>query len=455
MRNLVKIGFSKLSYIAGAALAIGLSVLVLHSIGKQPLIGEHLEEAKTATAATTDPTKFTRIVIDPTPPVTTLEKALADIDGDGKQDAIIGFGKPPGGSWPTRGRRWFSRTISGAPRVPLRGRGVAWYEYPHSGVVTDVWKKHVIFTPGDAYEDLVPFDVNHDGAIDVIASIEDNIYWFENPKGHGGDPASDPWVKHLIGTGTGENMMRITDLDGDGLPDITTGAYVFFQNSPTTWVRVQIGTAKRGVALLDIRSGRGAINAVTTDDATFATIWLENPREHGADARTAVWITHVIGIGYPACTPANCSGGVAAYATTDLNSDGRMDVVSVQAEGDFNPPAGGMLWWEAPSDPRNGAWIKHTIDASFVSAHNVRLADMNKDGNIDIVSAEQEQSPQGRVAIFYGDGAGNFGAPQVLSTGSGHNVWVSDVEGDGNLDILSAPHGYFGHANPIELYVGR
>jgi hypothetical protein len=78
---------------------------------------------------------------------------------------------------------------------------------------------------------------------------------------------------------------------------------------------------------------------------------------------------------------------------------------------------------------------------------------MNNDGELDLVVAEQEQSPQRRVAIFYGDGRGNFCAPQVLSTESGHNVWVSDVNGDGDLDILNAPHGFFGTPNPIELYV--
>jgi VCBS repeat protein len=425
----MKISFSRLFYITGAAaIAIVVIVMDMHFIEKR------LEKVAELTPVTTNAAIFTRIVIDPAPPVTTLEKALADIDGDGRQDAIIGFGSPPGSS---------------------TGQGIAWYEYPHSGVVMDAWKKHIIITPGVAYEDLTPFDVNHDGAIDVIASLDNNIYWFENPRGHGGNPASEQWAKHLIGSGTGENMMRITDLDGDGLPDIITASYVFFQNSPTEWVRVQIGNAKRGIALLDIGSGKGAIDAVSTDSNTFETIWLENPREHGGDARTGAWIHHVIGTGYSGCTSANCGGGVAAYATADLNGDGRMDIVSVQAEGDFDPPAGGMLWWEMPSDPRNGAWIKHTIDASFVSAHNVCLADMNRDGHIDIVSAEQEQSTQDRVAVFYGDGAGNFSAPQVLSTGSGHNVWVSDVEGDGDFDILSAPHGYFGHSNPIELYVNQ
>src|SRR5512146_978761 len=161
-------------YITNAAIAIAL-VAKLHFISAfltSPPLPSSEAAPSPVRSRTIDPPTFTRVVIDPTPPVTTLEKALADLDGDGRQDAIIGFGNPPGS---------------------LTGHGIAWYEYPHSGVVTDAWKKHSIITSGVAYEDLVPFDVNHDGAMDVVASVDNNIYWFENPKGHGGNPATDPW----------------------------------------------------------------------------------------------------------------------------------------------------------------------------------------------------------------------------------------------------------------------
>src|SRR5207248_7693931 len=99
-----------------------------------------------------------------------------------------------------------------------------------------------------------------------------------------------------------------------------------------------------------------------------------------------------------------------------------------------------VLWWEAPIDRRNGTWIKHTIDTTYQCVHNLRTADVDQDGFADIVAAEQEQSAQKRLTIFYGDGIGGF-TPQILSTQGGHEQVLGDVTGHGDLDILNANHG--------------
>jgi hypothetical protein len=107
------------------------------------------------------PLPFDRFVIDPNPPTTTLLKVLADIDGDGRLDAVIGFGNPPGSSV---------------------GQGLAWYQNPHSGNMADHWNRFTILGNGNMYEDIVAYDINHDGAIDVIASFDGGqIFWFETP----------------------------------------------------------------------------------------------------------------------------------------------------------------------------------------------------------------------------------------------------------------------------------
>jgi hypothetical protein len=79
---------------------------------------------------------------------------------------------------------------------------------------------------------------------------------------------------------------------------------------------------------------------------------------------------------------------------------------------------------------------------------------MNGDGIPDLVEAEQEQSLQRRVSVFYNDGHGNF-TQQVLSNSSGHNPVVIDVGGDGDLDIFSSPHGFYGVPNPLEIYLNK
>ena len=376
---------------------------------------EYFFDTAAPIANTDGPKPFKRVVIDPNPPATMLERALADIKGDGRLQPVVGFGPPSTG-------------------------GIYWYEYPASGVITDLWIKHTIVGSGRAYEDMVPMDVNNDGAVDLVASLDGQVVWLENPRGHGGNPASDPWNVHVIGAGLGEASMVLADIDGDGLKDIVTNAFVYFQNSPTSWTQVTYNPgAFRGVALLDIGSGKGPINLVATGPAPYDIVWFENPREQNGSARTGAWIQHRIGPGYVCDASTTCKDPqVATFAAADLNGDGKMDVLSAQSEGDFHPPAGGLIWWEAPVDRRNGTWIKHTIDAGFMSAHQVRIVDVDGNGTPDIVTSEQEQAPQRRVSVFYNDGLGNF-KQQVLSNVSGHNTTVGDITKDGAPDILNSP----------------
>lgn len=382
------------------------------------------------------PPPFRAITIDPNPPATLVEKALADIQGTGHLDAVAGFEQP--------------------------SAGIYWYEYPASGKLTDAWNKHPIVTSGNAYEDMLPLDVNKDGAVDIVASYAApgsstyNVVWFENPRGHGGNPATDPWLMTLIGAGEGENNLILADIDGDGKIDVVTAHHIYFQNSPISWNAVQYNSAFRGVALLDIGSGKGPINLVSTSSALNA-VWFENPRETGGNARTGKWIMHNVGAGYP-CNNTDCPNGddyVAAYSSGDFNGDGRMDIVMAQSEGPgggIAPPPGGMVWFEAPADRRNGTWTRHAIDPNFIDAHCIRVADMDHNGTLDLVVSEQDQSLFRRVSVFYNDGAGNF-TQEIISNAEGHQTTIGDVQGIGEIDILNSGHGYFGDPHPLQLFL--
>ena len=140
-----------------------------------------------------------------------------DVLGTGKLDAVIG--------------------MVSSPAQP-HGGGLYWYQYPASGNPAGPWIKHTIQATGDAREDIAVTDVNGDGRPDVITSIDGTLYWFANP----GTP-DGTWTRTLIGAGYGENALRLADLDGDGKIDVVTSSYIFFQNNPQSWTRVQINPA--------------------------------------------------------------------------------------------------------------------------------------------------------------------------------------------------------------------
>jgi hypothetical protein len=91
------------------------------------------------------------------------------------------------------------------------------------------------------------------------------------------------------------------------------------------------------------------------------------------------------------------------------------------------------------------------MDSTMVDVHKIQIADMDKNGALDIVVEEQDQSPLNRVAVFYNDGKGNL-TEQTISNAKGHNDPVGDVTGGGSLDILNSGHGYFNDPHPLQIF---
>src|SRR4051812_37813794 len=100
---------------------------------------EALERRSLLSATPIDPATaipFDRVIIDDDPGTTPVIKVLADVNGDGKRDAVIGFETAAGGNG-----------------------GVFWYEFPSSGNAHDAWTRHAIIDHGDAYEAAAPVDL--------------------------------------------------------------------------------------------------------------------------------------------------------------------------------------------------------------------------------------------------------------------------------------------------------
>jgi hypothetical protein len=143
--------------------------------------------------------------------------------------------------------------------------------------------------------------------------------------------------------------------------------------------------------------------------------WLEN-----SDGLGTFHIEHVIN------TDANAARCVCA---ADLDGDGDMDVLSASQFDDK------VAWYEN-TDGLGAFGPQQIITTIDDGVRSIRAVDLDSDNDIDVLSASYEDN---KIAWFENtDGLGSFGAQRVISD-SANNVecvYSSDLDGDGDNDIL-------------------
>ncbi len=81
------------------------------------------------------------------------------------------------------------------------------------------------------------------------------------------------------------------------------------------------------------------------------------------------------------------------------------------------------------------------LSENFVNYKAVAFADFNGDGKTDAVAGTLGSGGSGTVKVYLGDGVGGFGAPGTFQTGDSNIAWdvaTGDFNKDGKVDIVSA-----------------
>jgi hypothetical protein len=339
---------------------------------------------------------FLHHVVDAAPPggreCCTDVVAVADINRDGYSDIVVGG-------------------------EHARGAGLVWYEYP-------TWLKHDI-AEGDFTTDGKTIDFDGDGDVDVVVGdVPRGLYWFEQTE-------TATWIGHKLHDGYVHDLV-VADLDGDGKPDCVIadkkGAYVLFDrcSEPRQDLSVDVG---EGLQTADL-------DADGDLDVLYSRQWVEQ-RRSGSEVK---WIVHDVA---PEWDP-NTRIQVA-----DLNGDRRVDVILSGSEGE-SP----LAWFEAPEDLQSQTWTRHVIgDETLVGAHSLAVADFDLDGDIDVVVAEMNTSPGKRVQVYLNDQAAVSWQRIRLAAHGSHNLVVADLDRDGDPDIVGK--NYEGASRFLEYWENR
>ena len=215
---------------------------------------------------------------------------------------------------------------------------IFWLERP-ANPLTDKWIYHEIdnFEKGgvNGIHGLIKGDIDKDGKLDLVANsaqskgqFPESIAWFKIPKN---PRQATAWERHVFAQKDAPGLshyMGVGDVNGDGRPDIASGAKVAEGGN---W---------------------------------FA--WWEQPKS-GKEP----WKKHIIATGQPGATNIHIA---------DVNGDGKPDFIASRGHGQ------GVVWYEAPN------WTPHEIDPDIVGPHSLAIGDIDGDGDIDAATCAKDSA---------------------------------------------------------------
>ncbi len=305
-------------------------------------------------------------------------------------------------------------------------------------------------------------DLDKDGDLDLTSADytpANDLYWFEND-------GSGTFSRRFIQKDDPERLERhmVGDVNLDTHPDVVIvknlyGHLLWFQNpgnpeSRELWKRHVITTNLAGaysVAISDLDGDGDPDVAASSWRMGNQFAWFENPGTECVGPPTQ--LCYEEGREWPKHLIDANVAETRCIRVADVDGDGDEDLMGTAA-GD-----GLVLWYENSGDPLSRPWKRHLIDSSAPRAMHGNPVDMDRDGDPDLVlalgmGANGGGEDHSGVVWYENDGTpgdGPWPRHTILeSLPSAFEAVAGDLDGDGDPDVAVTAWGSAGQVLWLE-----
>jgi hypothetical protein len=125
------------------------------------------------------------------------------------------------------------------------------------------------------------------------------------------------------------------------------------------------------------------------------------------------------------------NGASEDVETADIDMDGNIDIVATGGD-----PGENVIWFKNQGNGSFGEAI--IISGEAKAGADIATGDIDNDGDIDVATASYWNDEEGKIAWYENDGNGNFGPQQIIEENllRPQAVAIADMDQDGYVDVL-------------------